>query len=48
MRTARLTNETGGMKGGARLTSNCRALGVALGLELGLSGSQTRQGHAVG
>ncbi len=40
MITARLTNETGGMKGGATLGVDAQGgLGVALGLELGLSGS---------
>lgn len=40
MITARLTNETGGMKGGyARRRCAGGGLGVALGLELGQSGS---------
>ncbi len=39
MITARLTNETGGMKGGYARRRCTRGLGVALGLELGLSGS---------
>ncbi len=40
MITARLTNETGGMKGGGYARRRCAGgLGVALGLELGLSGS---------
>lgn len=39
MITARLTNETGGMKGGYARRRCAGGLGVALGLELGQSGS---------
>lgn len=48
MITARLTNETGGMKGGFARSGSDVALGVALGLELCLGGSKTRERHAVG
>lgn len=39
MITARLTNETGGMKGATLGVDAQGGLGVALGLELGQSGS---------
>lgn len=48
MITARLTNETGGMKGGYARRGIDVALSGTLGLELGLGGSKTRERHAVG
>lgn len=47
MITARLTNETGGMKGATKAPKP-KTLGGTLGLELGLGGSQTCERHAIG